>query len=66
MRRFRKLVDLHQKETEKYKPNNNFSMAATEGAGLDGAGRDGDNVEAAKLKLCLETFALDDFGKHGI
>ena len=50
MRRFRKLVDLHQKETEKYKPNNNFSMAATEGAGLDGAGRDGDNVEAAKLK----------------
>ena len=41
-------------------------MAATEGSGLDAAGRDGENAEAIKLKQCLETFALDDFGKHGI
>ena len=32
----------------------------------DNAGRDAENAEAVKLKQFLETFALDEYGKHGI
>ena len=62
MKQFRMLVNLHQKETDKFKPNNFFSMAAT----VDPANNDQEMAETNKLKQCLEKFDLDNYGKHGI
>ena len=74
MKLFRKLVDLHQRETDKYTPYRNFTMAASydqsgtnagseqqDGAG--GATANMVNTENKKVKQCLNKFELDTFGR---